>query len=65
MGETLEMTVSRLRGMQAEMLEMNQELQNKAAVYRAELKKHFGITDGEQMNVLDMIEAMRRIKELN
>lgn len=50
--------------MQEEIIRLSNELESKKHVYRAFTKEHMGLADGEQMNVLDVAKAMRRVQAL-
>jgi uncharacterized small protein (DUF1192 family) len=41
--------------------EISTELDKETAAYKADLKAAFGVTDGEKLNVLDMVEMINRI----
>tara|TARA_R110000868_G_scaffold62962_3_gene189948 strand:- start:5712 stop:5903 length:192 start_codon:yes stop_codon:yes gene_type:complete len=49
---------------QAVIIEKSADLERLMQEYKAELKAKFGITDGEKMNVLDVIKAMAKVKDL-
>ena len=40
------------------------EINEKLAHYKAECKKHFGLADGEQMNVLETLVAFKKAMSL-
>lgn len=50
--------------MQEEIIRIAQDLENKKNEYRAFTKQHFGLADGDQMNVLDVAKAVRKVSEL-
>lgn len=60
----LQEKITHFETLQKEIIEANANLEKKMEQYRAELKATFGITDGEKMNVLDMIKAISKVKEL-
>lgn len=43
---------------------LDKDLQEKIAYYKAETKKHFGICDGENMNVVETLVAFKRVMSL-
>jgi hypothetical protein len=49
---------------QAEIDKLDTEIQEKLAHYKAECKKHFGICDGENMNVLETLVAFKKAMSL-
>lgn len=53
------------KAMQDELDAMEGDLQKAIASYKADLKREFGITDGEQMNVLETIVAIRKASRLD
>ena len=50
--------------MQDEIDKLDAQLREKVELYRAECKKHFGIADGEQSNVLETLIAFRKAMSL-
>lgn len=52
------------KGLQLEVDELDKELQTKIAHYKAETKKHFGVCDGEKMNVVDTLVAFKKAMAL-
>jgi hypothetical protein len=45
---------------QAEIDKLDAEIQDKLAHYKAECKKHFGIADGDKMNVVETLVAFKK-----
>lgn len=46
---------------QSKIMQMQQELNNEIATYKAFMKQHLGITDGEQSNVLQIAEVFEKV----
>jgi Skp family chaperone for outer membrane proteins len=44
--------------------ELAAEFEKEKAFYKADLKAQFGITDGDQANILDVVELILRVKDL-
>ena len=44
-----------------ELTPMQQELEKKGALYRAEMKAWCGMADGERTNVLDMVKFVQKV----
>jgi cupin superfamily acireductone dioxygenase involved in methionine salvage len=49
---------------QQEIVNLNNELNNKKELYKAYLKTHVGITDGEALSIVDILKAAKRVMEL-
>lgn len=45
---------------QSKIMELKRELDNQSALYKAELKAWAGITDGETMDVVTLLEAVKK-----
>jgi hypothetical protein len=60
----LETKIQYFREKQKEMLELDRTLQNKKQEYLAEMKAAFGIADGEPANVLEIVEAIKKVKDM-
>lgn len=50
---------------QKEIEALNKELQNKAHEYKAFTKRYLGIADGDQMNVVVLADAVKKIMDLH
>lgn len=46
---------------QEKIIKMEHELRSEAEKYKAEMKAAFGLADGENANVLSLIEAMQKV----
>lgn len=46
---------------QRELNELNQALENKKEQYKAEMKAEFGVCDGEQINILDVVQMTHKV----
>lgn len=58
----LEKKIAYFKTSQEQILEQSRKLQKMTEEYKAELKATFGITDGEQMNVLQLVESFVKIQ---
>lgn len=58
-------TVESLEAEQKEIVELQTQLQGKLNAYKVRLKQTFGITDGEQMNVLEVLKAVSKVVEMS
>lgn len=54
--------ISYFQTKQAEILELNRQLEVKKQEYKAEMKAAFGIADGEPANVLEIVEAIQKVQ---
>jgi len=49
---------------QKEIVELNAKLDNLKEIYKAELKAWLGVTDGEPINVLEVADLIRKVKDM-
>ena len=56
--------IAQFKGKQEKITKMNQDLQNEIANYKAEFKDTFGIADGDQANLLELIETIGKVVEM-
>ena len=56
--KTIQQKIKYFRDRQAEIVEANQKLNDLANTYRRELKDIFGVTDGEKLNMLDLVDCI-------
>ena len=50
---------------QAELMKLDNELTNKANVYKAEMKAWCGITDGEKASIIELLKAVKKVTTPN
>jgi DNA-binding transcriptional MerR regulator len=50
--------------LQEQIDKLDKELQEKMAEYKMECKKHFGIADGDKMNVVETLVAFKKVMTL-
>lgn len=62
--ETLEARIAHFQRRQEEMLELDRKLQNMKQEYLADMKATFGLCDGEPANVLEIVKAMQKVRNL-
>lgn len=55
--------IAKLKEMQNEIIKTHGDLEAKKLDYRKQLKEWLGITDGEQASVLELAEAVLRLKD--
>lgn len=49
---------------QVKILDLQRETQEQMNKYKAEMKATFGLADGDQTNVLELISTIKKIKEM-
>ena len=47
--------------MEAEIIELNKDIRNKVALYKAFTKEHTGMADGEPVNVRDVLDKVAQL----
>jgi len=57
-------TVKHFEEWQKKIIEMANQVDGEKAKYKAEFKATFGICDGEPMNVLEVIKAIKAVNTL-
>lgn len=60
--KTFQDYMTKFKALQGEIMELSQALENKKAQYRAEMKAAFGLADGDQTSVLDIIDTIRKVQ---
>jgi len=58
---TFNEAIVKAQEMQKELLELNRELESKKQLYKAFTKEHFGLADGEPIDVLEIVKAIKLV----
>lgn len=58
-----EQAIAYFQNLQKEIVETDKKLKELISTYKTEQKQYFGISDGEQFNILQLAEMFLRLKQ--
>jgi hypothetical protein len=62
MGTTFDQLLEHFEKKQVEIMDLARELENKKQLYKAETKQAFGLADGETIDIISVIKAIRKVQ---
>ena len=64
MNTTLEQIINNFLKTQGEIMALSAELEKKKEEYRAQVKAAFGVTDGEPLNIVQLVQMIASVQKM-